>query len=61
MDAQLAATLVAEDAAEDRGMPAADRETCHSCQSWADHAHDTLTGRRISLDEYYERRRALGW
>lgn len=60
MDPQLAATLVAEDAAEDRGMTPADRLTCHTCQSWADHAHDPLTGRRISLAVYEERRKALG-
>ena len=48
----LAVALVEDDAAEDRGMPPDDRRTCWTCQSWADHAHDPLSGRRVELEEW---------
>lgn len=52
---KLADALRRDDRAEDRGMHADGRATCHPCQSWADHAHDALSGRRITLDEYARR------
>lgn len=48
----LMAALTLDDQLEDAGVPADDRETCHTCQSWADHAHHPHTGRRITRDEY---------
>lgn len=48
----LAAALAADDTAEDHGMHADDRVTCHQCQSWADHAHHPSTNTRITLDEW---------
>ncbi|MDN5920869.1 MAG: hypothetical protein L0I76_38175 [Pseudonocardia sp.] len=56
----LAAALARDDAAEDRGMHAEGRETCWKCQSWADHAHDWETGKRITLDEYLARKARTG-
>lgn len=57
----LAAALTADDAAEDAGMNPDDRQTCHPCKSWADHAHDAWSGARITLDEYQERRKTGGY
>lgn len=48
--------LERDDRNEARGMHSDSRETCHSCKFWADHAHDTWSGRRISLDEYARRK-----
>jgi hypothetical protein len=48
----LARALAADDAAEDRGMHADDRRTCHQCQGWAGHAHHPTTNTVISLAEY---------
>lgn len=48
----LTAALARDDEAEERGMHADNRETCHQCQDWADHAHDWLTNARITLEEY---------
>ncbi|NTY62615.1 hypothetical protein [Mycolicibacterium sphagni] len=48
-DQGLAATLQLDDQLEDLGLAADDRLTCYSCQSWADHAHDPFTGRRVSF------------
>lgn len=39
VDAKLAATLIAEDAAEDNGLHVNDRTTCHTCQAWATPEH----------------------
>lgn len=58
-DRDLAAALRRDDEREEQGMAPADRETCHQCQSWADHAHDLLTGRRMSIDEWETQRREL--
>lgn len=58
-DQQLADALRRDDEREDEGMDPAERETCHRCESWADHAHDWLTGRRVSVAEYEAHRRAL--
>jgi hypothetical protein len=43
----LAETLRLDDTLEDHGMHGDDRRTCHTCQSWADHSHNPLTGARI--------------
>jgi hypothetical protein len=43
----LAATILLDSELEDLGMHGDDRRTCHSCQSWADHKHEKLSGRRI--------------
>ena len=56
----LARALTRDDAEEERTGSAAGRSTCWTCKTWADHAHDPLTGRRITLDEYEKRRTALG-
>lgn len=47
----LAEALQGDDWLEDHGMHADERRTCFTCQSWADHAHDPLTGRRYELGE----------
>ncbi len=44
----VASTLRLDDVLEELGMHADDRRTCWRCQSWADHAHDQLTGARIT-------------
>jgi hypothetical protein len=49
---ELEAQLAADDRAEAAGMHADDRLTCHPCKSWADHAHDLFTGRRMSLEAW---------
>ncbi|SKO15316.1 CysS/YqeB C-terminal domain-containing protein [Mycobacteroides abscessus] len=41
-----------DDQLEDLGLPTDDRRTCYSCQTWFDHAHNPLTGRRMTWDEY---------
>lgn len=51
----LAATLAWDDWAEDLGMDADERLTCHGCRSWADHAHDLFNDKRIPLDVWYGR------
>ena len=56
MVSRLSAALRRDDDAEDRGMHADDRQTCHPCRSWADHAHDPWSGQRITRDEYTERK-----
>jgi len=44
----LVQTLEVEDELEDLGvLEANDRTTCFTCKSWADHAHDFLTGKII--------------
>ncbi|ORA60986.1 hypothetical protein [Mycobacteroides franklinii] len=48
----LAEALQLDDQLEDLGLAADDRITCYSCQAWSDHAHDPLTGRRMTWDEY---------
>lgn len=48
----LTEALRLDDQLEDLGLPADDRLTCYSCQSWFDHAHNPLTGRRMTWDEY---------
>ncbi|WP_433716946.1 hypothetical protein ACQP2U_43560 (plasmid) [Nocardia sp. CA-084685] len=50
--------LELDDDLEDLGMHGDDRATCHGCQVWGDHAHELLTGRRITLAEYEQQRRA---
>jgi hypothetical protein len=39
ISARLAKALADDDDAEDRGMHADDRRTCHTCQTWATEAH----------------------
>ncbi|MGH8572822.1 MAG: hypothetical protein ACREX8_09625 [Gammaproteobacteria bacterium] len=56
----LDAALARDDEAEERGMHADNRETCHQCQDWADHAHHPLTSTRITLD-YQDRCRERGF
>lgn len=46
----LAEALAEDDAAEDVGMNSDERRTCWTCQSWADHGHDWLTG-EITRDD----------
>lgn len=41
----LAETIRLDDELEDLGMHSDGRRTCWTCQSWADHRHDPLTGR----------------
>lgn len=57
----LAAALVRDDTAEDRGMHGDDRETCHQCQDWADHAHNPTSNSQITLDEYEDIRSRRGF
>lgn len=70
LDAERAAAVAARDlgavlAAEDRyervmsDEPRGGRLSCYGCRDWADHAHDVLTGARITLDAYH--RRGAGW
>lgn len=58
----LAEALRFDDQLEDLGLAADDRITCYTCQSWCDHAHHPLTGRRISVQDYrrYQQGAALG-
>jgi hypothetical protein len=46
---------------EDQGMHADDRETCHQCTEWADHAHHPHTNKRITTDEYAQFTQDRGW
>lgn len=46
---ELAFALRLDDQLEDLGMHANDRLTCHTCQSWADHGHDPISGRIIPM------------
>ncbi|WP_063795161.1 hypothetical protein [Kitasatospora sp. MBT66] len=60
MTKKLTRTLAAEDAAEDGGMPADDRTTCHTHQSWAadcEHRHQPLTADRLLAEAAEEDRR----
>lgn len=38
-DQKLRAALIRDDEAESRGMHADDRETCHTCETWATYEH----------------------
>ncbi len=38
-DPELRAALIADDEAENAGMHADDRRTCHGCQAWATEEH----------------------
>lgn len=60
-DGDLGEVLRIDDRLEDAGMASSDRLTCFGCQSRADHAHDAVTGDRITLEQYEDgRRRASG-
>lgn len=54
VDRRLRRALDRDDRREDEGMHADDRVTCHQCQSWADHAHEPLSNRVITLEQYAE-------
>jgi hypothetical protein len=58
----LASALQGDDWLEDHGMHGDERRTCHQCQSWADHAHDQITNRRITREQWEGRSVAPeGW
>lgn len=50
-----------DDRREDEGMPADDRNTCHQCQSFADHAHHPHSNARMSKTEFAEYKKRRGF
>lgn len=57
-DADLPAVLAAEDRAEDGGLRADDRRTCHTCKTWATDAHLNSPLHQALIDMAAERTRA---
>ncbi|QYN41129.1 hypothetical protein K1T35_48185 (plasmid) [Pseudonocardia sp. DSM 110487] len=60
MSEQLRKALARDDALEDQGMHADSRQTCHQCQSWADHAHHPRNNAVITWAEYEQYKKARG-